>query len=227
MFNKKIEFIITDENMKGVWPKPTPAMHAIPPEYKKLKRFVNNDLHKSTVKTCVPFLDALTTGYMLYFDQDYVIDPVGDDFSIAPSDREHMEYHANFQLPPEWKPKVGAAAGKIINKWLIKTPPGYSCLFVHPLNHLLNDKIHFLSGVVDTDGYINTINFPLVILDKTEQFILKKGDPMIQVIPFKREPWKMWSGFYLEKLHSKTHNIIKTGWVDKYKKLFWKKKGYR
>jgi hypothetical protein len=62
MFNKKIEFIITDENMKGVWPKPTPAMHAIPPEYKKLKRFVNNDLHKSTVKTCVPFLDALTTG---------------------------------------------------------------------------------------------------------------------------------------------------------------------
>ena len=43
MFNKKIEFIITDKNMEGVWPKPTPAMHAIPSEYKKLKRFVNND----------------------------------------------------------------------------------------------------------------------------------------------------------------------------------------
>ena len=39
MFNKKIEFIITDKNMEGVWPKPTPAMHAIPSEYKKLKRY--------------------------------------------------------------------------------------------------------------------------------------------------------------------------------------------
>jgi len=227
MFDKKIEFVIINKEMEGIWPKPTPAMHSIPTEYKKLKRFISDDLHKGTVKTCVPFLDAMTFGYMLYFDQDYMVDPIGDDFSITPADKEHMEYHSNFQVPPEWHSTVGSAAGKIINKWLIKTPPGYSCLFINPLNHLLNNKIKFLSGVVDTDSYINNINFPFIVLDKTKQFILKKGDPMIQVIPFKREPWKMWSGFYLEKLHSKTHNMIRTGWVDKYKRLFWKKKSYK
>ena len=53
-------------------------------------------------------------------------------------------------------------AGKFINKWLIKTPPGYSCLFVKPLNHF-ETRFEIISGVVDTDTYINTINFPFLL----------------------------------------------------------------
>ena len=50
---------------------------------------------------------------------------------------------------------------------------------------------------------------------------------MIQVIPFKRESWKMWAGFYLEKLHLKTINLLNSEWLDRYKKNFWQKKSYR
>jgi hypothetical protein len=228
MFDKKIDFCATNKEMLDIWPHPTPATQAIPKEYKNLERLGGGELTNATVKTCMPFLDAMTAGYVLYFDQDYLIDPAGNDFQIKPSDNEsHMEYHGKRQLPKEWHGKIGENAGKINNVWLIKTPPGYSCLFVHPLNHMGIDKIEMISGIVDTDVYTNTINFPFVVLDKSKQFLLKKGDPMIQVIPFKRESWKMSSGFYYEKDHSKTRNLIRSEWLDKYKRFFWNKKSYK
>jgi hypothetical protein len=50
---------------------------------------------------------------------------------------------------------------------------------------------------------------------------------MVQVIPFKREAWKMWSGFYKEYKHAKTRNKLLSKWVDKYKTMFWNKKSFR
>ena len=50
---------------------------------------------------------------------------------------------------------------------------------------------------------------------------------MVQVVPYKRESWKMWSGFYFEKAHSKVVSILSTMWVDKYKKMFRSKKSFK
>ena len=50
---------------------------------------------------------------------------------------------------------------------------------------------------------------------------------MVQVIPFKRESWKMWSGFYLEKLHAKTLHLLESKWMDRYKSMFWNKKSFK
>jgi hypothetical protein len=82
---------------------------------------------------------------------------------------------------------------KIINPWIIKTPPGYSCLFVPPLNNT-DDRFSIIPAIVDTDTFPNEINFPIVINgDKypTLDTVLKKGTPYVQVIPFKRDKWKM------------------------------------
>jgi hypothetical protein len=51
---------------------------------------------------------------------------------------------------------------KIINPWKIKTPKGYSCLFVSPLNNS-DDRFSIISGIVDTDTFPNEINFPIII----------------------------------------------------------------
>ena len=91
----------------------------------------------------------------------------------------------------------------------------------------VEERWKIIEAIVDTDTYINTINFPFILKKRDKQFLIKKGDPMIQVIPFKRESWKMWSGFYYEKLHSKTQNLLQSGWVDKYKKIFWSKKSWK
>ncbi len=214
--------------MVDVWPHPKPANRFIPDEYKKLERFGKNNFHNPTLKTCVPFLDAMTAGYIIPFDQDYVIDPVENDFAVTPANKEQSDFgfHAQTQLPEEWRKTTGGNAGKFINKWLIKTPPGYSCLFIKPLNRM-ETRFNIISGVVDTDNYVETINFPFILNKRDEQFLIKKGDPMVQVIPFKRDSFKMWSGFYVEKQHSKVKNMLSSKWMDRYKKMFWHKKTFK
>jgi len=228
LLDKKITFCATNKDMLDVWPHPKPASRFIPDEYKKLKRFNNNNLHNPTVKTCMPFLDSLTMGYIISFDQDYLVDPIENDFSVTPANKESNDfgYHHQTQLPKEWSKTTGENAGKFHNKWLIKTPPGYSCLFVKPMNRI-ETRFEIIAGVVDTDTYINTINFPFILHKRNEQFLIKKGEPMVQVIPFKRQSWKMWSGFYKEHLHPKTLNYLMSEWIDRYKNMFWSKKSYK
>ena len=228
MFSNKIIFCSQNKEMVDVWPNPKPASHFIPDEYKKLKRFSDNNFHKPTLKTCMPFLDAITAGYIIPFDQDYLVEPTETDFSVTPANREQMGfgYHNEAQLPKDWKKHTGENAGKFHNKWLIKTPPGYSCLFIKPMNRL-EERFDIISGVVDTDTYINLIHFPFILKKRDEPFLIKKGEPMIQVIPFKRQNWKMWAGFYWEKLHNMTANKIHTLWIDRYKTFFWKRKTFK
>tara|TARA_R100000329_G_scaffold74899_1_gene64758 strand:- start:533 stop:1216 length:684 start_codon:yes stop_codon:yes gene_type:complete len=227
LFENKIKFIATDGNMKDIWPNPKPASRFIPDEYKKLKRFKDDNLHDPTVKTCVPFLDSLILGYIIPFDQDYLVDPIENDFSVTPANKNaSSEFHDKEQLPKEWQKISGEKVGKFMNKWLIKTPPGYSCLFVQPMNRM-EERFDIIPGVVDTDTYLNLINFPYFLKKRDEQFLFKRGEPMVQVIPFKRESWKMWAGFYYEKAHSKIINILNNEWMDRYKKYFWSKKSFK
>ena len=224
MFDKKIIFCASDKEWVNVWPHPKPASQVIPKEYKDLERFKHKNLFHPTLKTCMPFLDSLTAGYIIPFDQDYVITPVEDEFTITPASREPVDvsFHQNSQLPNLTK----SHAGKFMNKWLIKTPPGYSCLFVKPMNRIEN-RFDIIPGIVDTDKYINLINFPFLLNKRDEQFVIKKGEPMVQLIPFKREPWKKWSGYYFEKLHGKTLKLVFTELIDRYKKHFWSKKSFK
>ena len=91
----------------------------------------------------------------------------------------------------------------------------------------MEERWKIIEGVVDTDSYVNLINFPFILKKRDKQFLIKKGDPMVQVVPFKRESWKAWSGFYIEELHGKTIKMINSKWVDRYKKMFWSKKSFK
>ena len=64
---------------------------------------------------------------------------------------------------------------------------GYSVLITHPFNR---DDLPFrtLTGLVDVDLYkSNTIQFPAVWIDESFTGILKKGTPIAQCIPIKRD----------------------------------------
>ena len=229
MFDKKIKFCPVNKEMRKVWPPPKPANHFIPEEYKKLERHKRGNLSSPTIKTCMPFLDAMTAGYVIPFDQDYLIDPTEKEFSVVPANREKGDigYHDKIQVPKEWHNKTGEQAGKFINKWLITTPPGYSCLFMQPMNRLGEDRFFIINGIVDTDTYVNVINFPFILIKRDRQLLIKKGDPLVQIIPFKRESWKMSSEFYFEKKHQGTINMLQSEFIDRYKKMFWQKKSFK
>ena len=227
----KIEFF--HNSPSGSDYPPRPSKNFIPREYKNLESFTNNDLRHSTVKKCVPFLDALTGGYIIPFFQDYLItmDFEKKNFDVR-SVYGEAPPHSPEQLPNNYQ-NGAKPIGKFENKWSIRTPPGYSCLFMHPINTSKKD-FEIISGIVDTDSWVDTVLFPYYIRrheSKTEKMIqiqINIGDPMVQVIPFKRESWTSSSKM---KKEEKAKN--KWGWqrggrlFDTYKKMSWHKKDYK
>ena len=233
MNDNLIEFSADKEyiNLKKNLPKPIKLN--IPDWYKKLEHKADNP----TIKGCVPFLDSLITGYVLELPQDFYLkmnylDKNEYNLKVEPSlgitkfnlnTKQTMQIHSKNQIKGSSKidKNLNFPIFKILNPWTIKTPPGYSCLFVSPLNNK-DDRFEIISAIVNTDEYKNEINFPIVFNgDKypIQDTILKQGTPYVQIIPFKRESWKM---SIKEKKNGRDFNHA-SKILHIYRNLFWKK----
>ena len=238
ILKKIIEF---SSPLQGYIPEPKPSLHFIPEAYKKMPGVIKDETAFSTVKKCIPFLDAFTSGYIIPFQTDieYMYDEKNNNFNFMINDSVPNEFidllnvsaHAPIQISKElMSPKKTLdTILKFNNSWTIKTPPGYSCLFVTPFNHPL--PFELVTGVVDTDSYQLPVNFPFYwIANPKEDFTLQQGSPWVMVIPFKRDEWKMETSFISNELKQKEtlHRVsFFSKIVDNYKKLSWKKKSYR
>jgi hypothetical protein len=215
---KDIKFIAPKIYIDNFNDRPIPSLNHIPDWYKKLKHHPN----KTTIKGCRPFMDSMSTGYILTTPQEYYITiktvedgklevHVRSSYVEFGDNREYKDVNINsdmgtsihpiFQVEgsPQLKKNFNFPIMKFYNPWRIKTPSGYSCLFTPPLNRG-DERFEIISGVVDTDMYEEYINFPFVLNKdylleniKNGKFFskIKKGTPYCQVIPFKREGWKM------------------------------------
>lgn len=238
MLENKIKFL---SPLKGLIPDPKPASFFIPQEYKDMAPYVENSSKFATVKKCIPFLDAYTSGYILPFpvDIEYTCNHTSEnnfegEFLIHESlPYEFVKYlgvtgHRNFQISSNLKNPKRTLDNvfKFSNPWTIKTPPGYSCIFVTPFNHVL--PFELISGIVDTDVYEFTVSFPFYwISDPLKRVVLEAGSPMVLVIPFKRESWKMKIGNLDEKLQEKRKLNFFSNVVNNYKNKTWIKKSYK
>jgi len=247
MFNKEIEFSAQEDYFALKEDYPTPIKLNIPEWYKKLEHSVLN----MTIKGCMPFLDTLTCGYLLKMPQDFnVRHNVENKHGLKDSFQTfglHMwdslvftksvNLNSGIDVHPIEQVKGSTFIEKnknlpfykILNPWKIKTPKGYSCLFVPPLNNS-DDRFSIIPGIVDTDTFPNFINFPIIINgDKYPvlETIIEKGTPYVQIIPFKRESWKM-------KVKSKTEKEIQNSLLfyhlkvlNRYKEKYWIKKSWK
>lgn len=178
---------IAGVSTQGV-PRPMPAAQAIAARIKRLPSEIADapDSSIPTVKKCPPFVDAMTSGYLIpaIADVEFVMHADRLEFK---SSIPIVENHDIRQLAGTSFQQM--AVVKFINPWIVSTPPGFSCLFMAPLNRF---EIPFqpLAGVVETDQFYHEVNFPAVcILAPGQRFLLKKGTPLVQVIPFRREEW--------------------------------------
>ena len=195
--DKRIEFILIQDNKDTVNLEVKRNIDVIPDWYKKMpSKFIYKGVDDLSLKKCVPFLDAISSGYSLVTTEDVFFKknengtfefsghnlptaldgnfgitshPI-DQLSGMPIGKEYLEY-----------------AFKWMSPWLIKTPKKYSVLFFHPLNmnHL---PFQSLSGFVDTDKFPLTVQFPFLMKNNFEGKI-PAGTPIIQIIPIKREKW--------------------------------------
>lgn len=194
--NDFIEFFCFEE-LWDVIPKPVPAYKLMPDWFKKIPPTTNKlkdsfGCDSSTAKRCMPLLDAMSLGWTIPLSSDTNV-RVSDDGRYIEAGQNPItkviEFHDINQLGGNTSPTYPGPAVKFINHWFVKTKPGYSCLFVPPLNHV-EPRFTCLSGVVDTDVYPRVINFPAIWHAKGYNDRLKAGTPLVTVIPFKRSDMK-------------------------------------
>lgn len=184
-----IEFLCRPED-RGVIAEPVPARTVLPAWFRSLPATdaerIGVNSSGLTVKRCMPFLDALSLGWVIPLAATVRLEvkegaatvDAGWDF-----DRTMVSNHAAFQVagnPREPRPPM-----KLHNHWTVRTAPGWSCLFVPPLNRPA-DVVEVFSGVVDTDLYASPVNFPFVAVAGDGIYTLPRGMPLVQVIPFRR-----------------------------------------
>jgi hypothetical protein len=208
------------------FPRPIPAVQDVPAWLKQMPAEVENPRGGSpidTVKKCPPFLEAVTGGYLipLIADVTFEMQPTGLRIHC---DLPIIESHPLEQL--RQTPVDGMPIVKFRNPWIVKTPPGYSCLFVQPLNRF-DLPFHVLSGVVETDTYYREIHFPSICLLKPgSTHLLKKGTPIVQIYPIKRESWR--SAYSKTELqHRESVEAEFNSATAHYRQNTWRRKDYK
>jgi hypothetical protein len=212
---------------------PQPATKVLPEWYKKQSEYTAGEKKPtesgstpSTVKKCMPVFDALTSGYILFTPVDVYVSKKDDMPYYQWSGQDAISFHPLAQADNH-PAKNGFAYPKWMNPWAIKTPKGYSTLFIPPM-HNPNNMFTVLEGVVDTDTYTDPVNFPFVLKDPSWEGMIPAGTPMVQVIPFKRDAWKMKIGGEKEiKENMKLVGKLQTLFFNRYKTYFWSRKEYK
>jgi hypothetical protein len=199
-----------------------PSKDYIPDWYKKMQLHINGkpeirSYNKSkTVKACIPFLDSLTSGYMLETYCDIQVE------KIILEDGSIVQAVNWLSVPDPISIRDNYAWS---NPTAISLPKGYSIIFTHPFNRYDLPFIT-MSGIIDMDiGMQDKANLPF-FFKKDFEGIIPTGTPIAQIVPFKREKWKSEKDdSILEPLDRLRFMYLRT--MDSYyKKFVWKKKEY-
>lgn len=226
--------IFTRDGGEHLFP-PMPANKSVPNWYKQTPEYrgENGKVYSvdgatpHTIKKCIPVFDAMTAGYILYTEVDLQVsyNEKTTTFYFAGTDTA-IDYHKVDQTPL-YPLKNDFGYPKWINKYKIKTPPGYSTLFLSPM-HNPNNFFTIFPGIVDTDKYSVEVNFPFFMNDNKWEGVIPAGTPMVQVIPFKRDSWKHTFGSHKEiKEGEIIHQKLRSFLYNSYKKNFWSKKDFK
>lgn len=201
---QKIGFILQQQMLdhKELVDPPIPTRKNIPEWYKRIPLFRNNEQYQNdlgvglSVKACVPFLDALSCGYLITTSQDIQVSQQSDtprmSWRIQPDPLKERPGHEYMPPPPgchenqyAWSFPYG-----------LNLPKGYSALITHPLNR--NDLPFFTSSGVIDSGAIWGGSFSFWI-KKDFEGIIERGTPIVQIIPFKKENWESEMRYDLSK----------------------------
>ena len=231
---KEIKFWAISDDIGSLCPPPYPAKNSIPEWYRKMDKFIgnNNKLEvydngapNVSLKGCMSFLDTLVSGYIITLHCDILVKQNEDKtYSMSWSSVEKPLSPRALDLVKEIPLVPGF--GAFLQAWELKysmiLPKGYTALITQPLNRY-DLPFYASSGFLDADSPVGPGGIPFAIKDGFEG-IIPAGTPILQIIPMKRESWKMsiakapfpqlWNASPRNKLF---------GW---YKNEIWKKKDF-
>jgi hypothetical protein len=211
------------------WFKDTPIYQRIEPENINDRLIVEGGVPNYGAKSCMPFLDSMTTGYSLNLWCDIQVKIYSDGLQRITWGSQVMGIDPVASRPaPDGFPVPNGFTPLIFSwksHWGIQTPKGYSCLFTHPFNRT---DLPFLTstGIMDTDKWGIWGNQPFHI-EKDWEGVIEAGTPLIHIYPFKRDNWKSeiddslteWANYENVRRSSKFRGY--------YKNNYWSKKSFK
>lgn len=227
----EIEFNCADKHVLKYFPI-VPAKDCLPDWYQKLKA------NEPNISKCMPVRDMITAGYIIpnayeqavgyainlddeeEVERVYPVEELGEFYTFMNIGTAPQTMHTHSQCPVEIQGKKKTYF-KINLPWQIKTPKGYSCLFVQPFYQFQSD-ITVMPGIIDTDEFdLNQVNFPCYL--SSEDAELKPGRPLVQLIPFKRDAWTHKLNYVENSKSSKMNSFLH----NMYKRAFHQKKKFQ
>jgi hypothetical protein len=176
-----------------------PATMGVPDWLKTMptQSFNKINMHdEDTVKRCPPFVDAITSGFLILLSCDLKVEngmiswdndlPAGGALEIP---RSPIGFHDGSQVIGSPLFEIDRFVIKFHNWWTIEAPEGYSVFFTHPINRF-DLPFTTLSGLVDCDRYRDGfVHFPAHWHNLEFNGILPKGTPIVQCLLLTRENW--------------------------------------
>ena len=206
--------------LEGKIPPPIPANQGLPDWLKAMPQQAFSSINarnENTIKRCPPFIDAMTSGFLIPLSCDVRVES-GEmtwDNELPPGGavefpRSPIGFHDPSQVigSPLFEPDRFLI--KFHNLWSIEAPEGYAVLFMHPINRF-DLPFTTLTGMVDCDRYYDSwIHFPAHWHDTNFSGVLPKGTPIAQCIPVKRDNWVAQIAPYTTDETQRVHDLTKT-----------------
>jgi hypothetical protein len=201
--------------LEPILPRPLLAVLGLPDWFKAMPQKAFSPVLQSdqmTVKKCPPFIDAMTSGFLMPLVADLKVQ--NGEFSwdrdvprgaLNCYPRSPIDFHDNLQVAGTPLYDDDRFIIKFNNFWTIELPPGYSLLVTHPINrHDL--PFETLTGLVDADRYVdNFVHFPARWRDPDFNGVLPAGTPVAQCLPLRRESWTTHFGTITDEAATRLH----------------------
>ena len=226
---KLIRFFTKKENETFGTPQPT--KQTIPQWYKNAEStFTQEDgTEAAGLKKCMPYVDVMMAGYVL---------TIPADIHVSKNEDGTMNISYDETVLGEFIHERPAAIGYTMPRphgfapnhltyrshWGWRVPKGFSVLVTHPFNRV-DLPFHTISALMDSDEFFAPGNIPFFIRADFEGTI-PAGTPIAQLLPVKREDWKMIENDQSlagkAAYHAKLARDPKYG----YKRVMWHRKEY-
>ena len=186
-----------DPALIDLLPRPQLAKAGLPDWLKQMAPRVDSSLHGRsirTVKQCPPFVDAMSSGFLILLPCDVTVDAgrFSWDWALPPLSvpnhpRAPLSFHVPEQLIGSPLAQGQRSTLKFNSFWTIELEPGWSLLAMHPINR---DDLPFrlITGLVDADRFNDAgINFPALWNDPDFCGVLPRGTPVAQCLAVRRD----------------------------------------
>jgi len=196
-----IEFICRIPYLKDIEEiKPKPALSYIPEWWRKIPYATDIEENRPRPETlmarrCPSFPDYFSNGFILPMWADTTLyynsknkdwrwrcgNILNSPFKINLFEEERFQSYGSTYL----KDKRSVAIWQLQNPWIIKTPPGYFILQL-PLFFHENTQFSAFPGTYDPYA-VSTDKLELATFVDDEEIFIKRGTPLVQYIPYKKE----------------------------------------